>query len=218
MTVSPAAASTAGDSTAAVASVRQDAIDFDIAGQPLASALARYAVVADQTVLFSDALVQGRMSSPIKGRYVPQAALAALLIGTGLLAENPGGRLGDTFVLRPMAAVAAAAPAEPGLDRRYDGLVQVRVWEALCADPRTVPGSYRASLRLNIDAGGRLTQARLIGSTGDTGRDRAMVAAVNGLRLDHSPPADLRQPLLLVVMPSHGSAGSACAKSGSPPP
>lgn len=213
MALEPALATT---SDPAAASARQELLDFDIPAQPLASALERYAVVADQTVLFSDTLVEGRMSAPVKGRYVPQAALAMLLTGTGLMADGRGGQLKGTFVLGRLSDATSAAAAQPGLDRRYDGLVQARVWEALCADPRTEPGSYRASLRLSIDPAGRLTEPRLIGSTGDSGRDRAMLAALNGLALDQPPPTDLRQPLMLVILPRDRLAGRACRKSGTP--
>jgi len=216
MALEPALATTS-DPAPAAASVQQELLDFDIPGQPLASALERYAVLADQTVLFSDALVEGRMSAPVKGRYVPQAALATLLTVTGLMADGRGGQLKGTFVLRQLSDATAAAIAEPGLDRRYDGLVQARVWEALCADPRTEPGNYRASIRLNIDPAGRLTDARLLGSTGDAGRDRAMLAALNGLALDQSPPMDLRQPLMLIILPRDRLAGRACGKSGAAP-
>lgn len=215
MALEPALATTS-DPAAAAAPARQELLDFDIPAQPLASALERYAVVADQTVLFSDALVEGRMSAPVKGRHVPQAALAMLLTGTGLMADGRGGQLKGTFVLRRLSDATSAAATEAGLDRRYDGLVQARVWEALCAHPRTEPGSYRASLRLNIDPAGRLTEPHLIGSTGDAGRDRAMLAALNGLALDQPPPGDLRQPLMLVILPRDRLAGRACRKSGAP--
>ncbi|MGJ7573602.1 STN domain-containing protein [Variovorax sp. RB2P76] len=215
MALDPALA-TASDPAAAEAPARQALLDFDIPGQPLASALERYAVLADQTVLFSDALVQGRMSTPVKGLYVPQAALATLLTGTGLMADGRDGQLKGAFVLRRLSDAVPAAAAEPGLDRRYDGLVQARVWEALCADSRTEPGSYRASLRLNIDPAGRLTEPRLLASTGDVARDRAMLAALSGLALDQSPPMDLRQPLMLVILPRDRLAGRACGKRAAP--
>ena len=203
---------TADDPAAAAASAHGDSFDFDLPAQPLGLALERYAVITDRTVLFSDTLVAGRISAPVKGRHAPEAALAALLAGTGLAADNPGGRLQNSFVLKPAPSVAAvAAPVDAaGLDRSYDGLVQMRVWEALCADPRTAPGNYRASLRLNVDPGGRLAAPALIGSTGDAGRDQAVLAALDRLQMDHSPPADLRQPLVLVILPRGRITGQAC--------
>ncbi|KAF1066057.1 MAG: Ferripyoverdine receptor [Variovorax sp.] len=211
--MAPALASTTADPVAAAvpAPVQPQPLAFDIPAQPLASALERYAVIADQTVLFSDALVAGRVSAPVQGLHLPRVALAALLEGTGLTAENPGGKLRDAFVLRPVPVEIGAVPAiVPGLDRRYDGLVQTRVWEALCADARTAPGNYRASLRLNVDAEGRLEAPRLIGATGNAARDRAIVAALSGLRMDHPPPPELRQPLLLVILPRERVAVRAC--------
>ncbi|WP_411881433.1 secretin and TonB N-terminal domain-containing protein [Polaromonas sp. YR568] len=201
---------TADDPAAAAASAHGDSFDFDLPAQPLSSALERYAVITDRSVLFSDALVAGRMSSPVKGRHAPEAALAALLAGTGLAAENPGGRLQNSFVLKQASAAAAAQADGPGLERSYDGLVQMRVWEALCADRRTAPGNYRASLRLTVDPGGRLAAPALIGSTGDAGRDQAVLAALDRLQMDHSPPAGLRQPLVLVILPRGRIAGQAC--------
>ncbi|WP_447774152.1 TonB C-terminal domain-containing protein [Variovorax boronicumulans] len=214
MVVEPVLASSATGAENGVAALPDRAfLDFDLPTQPLASALQRYAVIADQTVLFSDALVAGRLSGPVKGRYAPQAALVALLAGTGLVADNPGGRLQNAFVLKQGAAVTSDAANGSGLDRRYDGLIQMRVWQALCADPRTVPGNYQASLRLNVDSAGQLA-SRLIGSTGDAGRDKAVVAALNGLRMDDAPPSDLRQPLMLVILPSARVAGRPCETGG----
>lgn len=216
MAVEPVLASSATGAANGVAALPHRAfLDFDVPAQSLASALQRYAVITDQTVLFSDALVAGRLSGVVKGRYAPQAALAALLAGTGLVADNPGGKLQNAFVLKPAPAVTAEAAAGPRLDRRYDGLVQMRVWQALCADPRTVPGNYRASLHLNIDLAGRLVP-RLIGSTGDAGRDQAMLAALNGLRMDAAPPVDLHQPLMLVILSSDRVAGRPCGTGDAP--
>ncbi|WP_411882698.1 secretin and TonB N-terminal domain-containing protein [Polaromonas sp. YR568] len=200
----------AGDPSAEAASVHGDSFDFDLPAQPLSSALERYAVITDRTVLFSDTLVAGRMSSPVKGRHAPEAALAALLAGTGLAAENPGGRLQNSFVLKQASAAVAAQADGAGLERSYDGLVQMRVWEALCADRRTAPGNYRASLRLNVDPTGRLAAPALIGSTGDAGRDQAVLTALDHLQMDHAPPAGLRQPLVLVILPRGRIAGQAC--------
>lgn len=215
MTMDPVLASASDGPGAEVAPVRGESFDFDVPAQPLSFALERYAVTADQTVLFSDALVAGRTSTAIKGRYVPRVALEALLAGTGLVADDSDLQLKGSFVLRQLSAGGAAEPSHAtGLDRRYDGLVQARIWEALCADPRTAPGSYRASLRLVIDSNGQLVGPRLIQSTGSVRRDGAMLAALSGLHMGHPPPAGLRQPLTLVILPRDRVAGRACATEG----
>lgn len=216
MAAEPIPASAADDTAGAAALTHRDTFDFDVSAQSLTSALERYAAITDSTVLFSDALVAGRMSAPVKGRYAPQAALTALLAGTGLVADNPQGRLQNTFVLKHAPADTAAPTGGSGLDRSYDGLVQMRVWEALCADHRTAPGGYRASLRLNVDQTGRLAAPSLIGSTGDTGRDQAVIAVLNGLQMGQSPPASLLQPLVLVILPRDRTAGQACRTGAAP--
>jgi len=189
-------------------------LEFDIAAQPLAAALQRYAVTADQTVLFSDALVSGRTSAAIKGRFPPRVALEALLAGTGLTADDSDPQLNGGFVLRraPVNSVDGVARTST-LDRRYDGLVQMRVFEALCADPRTVPGDYRALLRLQLDREGQLFP-HLVRSTGNVMRDAALLGALGGLRMEQAPPADLRQPLVMVILPRDRVAGTPCEAEG----
>jgi hypothetical protein len=185
-----------------------DRFDFDIPAQPLASALDRYAALAHRSVVFRDELVAGRISAPVLGRYTPQAALHALLADTGLVADDPDGDQSrkDAFVLQ-LAVTPPEPPQHTAFDRRYDALVQRQVWEALCADSRTVPGSYRSVLRFEVDGGGRLRQPRLLVSSGDNRRDRAMLGILAALRIDSAPPPDLAQPLTLAILPRAAIAG-----------
>jgi hypothetical protein len=193
-------------------------VQFDIPAQPLASALERYAVMADQTVLFSDALVAGRRSGAVRGRMTPRGALQALLAGTGLEADTAIGAGGSTFVLKPARPVPTpvAPPAAAQLDRSYDGLLQRRVWEALCRNPATTPGTYRAAMQIDVDENGRVIAPHLLSSTGDEARDQAVVATLHGLQLDYPPPASLRQPVLMVILPRERIAGRACPGQATP--
>lgn len=183
-----------------------------IAAQPLASALERYAVLTDQTVLFSDELVAGRHSRELRGYYSPQEALSLLLAGTQLRAERVGQGDGVSFVLRelPPTAAAASAPTADNGPRGYDGLVQRRVWQALCSHRETAPGPYRVVMLLTVTAGGQLAAPRLLGSSGDPRRDRAIVSALQGLRLDAPPPEGLKQPLVLLIVQGSGGTGMRC--------
>lgn len=184
---------------------------FDLPAQPLASALNHYATISGQSVMFPDALVAGQTSSAIRGRYAPQAALRALLAGTGLVADEVSGERQQAFVLRkPDLAATGTAPGVANVARSYDGLVQARVWEALCADTRTAPGRYRAIVRFGVDASGHLHQATLLHTSGDADRDAAMLATLGRLRMDRSPPATLAQPLTLVILPQDVLPGPGC--------
>jgi Secretin and TonB N terminus short domain len=205
----PAAARAATQPAMTAAAGARAPLYFSIPALPLAQALERYAVVADETVLFSDELVAQRRSHAIDGHFTPQEALDLLLIGTRLRAERMGeGGDSDSFVLREDHEADVSAPR---LDRSYDGLVQQRVWQALCARRLTAPGNYRAILLLEVDATGRLKAPQLLGSTGSPGRDRAIVATLQGLRLEALPPPSLQQPLALVILPTRKPAPVPCA-------
>lgn len=186
-------------------------IMFDVPAQPLADALRQYALLTHQPALFRSEIVAGRVSSAVNGLYSPEEALRRLLEGTGLIAEATDSSAGRAFVL--LKARTAPASVGRGGVGGYRSVVQIGVWEALCNNPRTAPGSYRLLLRLNVDATGRLRGVQLLESSGDTRRDGAILAALQGARLEAPPPADLPQPVTMLILPndSHGGvAGPRC--------
>jgi outer membrane receptor protein involved in Fe transport len=60
------------------------AVDFDIAAQPLSSALLQFSGQSGLQVLAADTRLAGRRVPPLRGRMTPDAALRRLLAGTGL--------------------------------------------------------------------------------------------------------------------------------------
>lgn len=184
-------------------------LEFDIPALPLGDALKRYAALTRQPALFRSELLQELTSSAVRGLHTPDAALRLLLDGTGLVAEKV--RTGSGVALSLKAADAApAAPRAAGLGSLagYPSLVQAQVWQALCDDARTRPGSYRSLLRLEVDAAGQVRRPRLLGSTGDAERDAAMLQVLQGVQLAQSPPPDLPQPLTLLVLPTDARGGT----------
>lgn len=177
-------------------------LDFDIPAQPLVAALNRYASLTLRPALFSSEVVAGRTSSAIRGRYAPEAALHLLLEGTGLAAEKIRSGPADAFVLKPVP-VPAPSPIETALARAgdYRGLLQARLWDALCGDARTRPGDYRALLRFEVDGVGQVRQVQLLGSTGNARRDAAVRARLERVRMDDPPPPGMPQPLTMIVLP-----------------
>lgn len=175
--------------------------DFDIPAQPLITALQLYGNVARKPALYRSEMLNGQASSPVRGRYAPQDALRVMLDGTGLVAEKFEHGPDSGFVLKP--APAAPAPRAAGLGRLagYPALVQARVWQALCGNPATRPGEYRSLLRFQVDATGQLERPRLIGSTGDARRDAAVLATLQGVRMDDAPPPDFAQPVTMLLLP-----------------
>jgi len=196
-------------------SVANTAMRFDLPRQPLAAALERYGQATGLPVFFDAVLVQGRWSSPVAGSYTPREALGRMLESTGLHPQSAGAGQREAFVILPDPPSSGAAPrgepsappASPGLVfRRYDGLAQTRIRETFCADPRLARGDYRAAVQFGIDPAGRIVEAWLLHTTGDGGRDAAIIAALHGVRLDRPPPAHMEQPITLVIQGESGRA------------
>ncbi|MDO5087509.1 MAG: secretin and TonB N-terminal domain-containing protein, partial [Comamonadaceae bacterium] len=79
---------------------------------PLAPALRALAAQANLLLSFTEAQTAGKTTSGLSGRHTPQAALHALLAGTGLQAAPlPGG--GYTLRAAPASTAAVPAPARP---------------------------------------------------------------------------------------------------------
>jgi TonB family protein len=186
---------------AALPGSADQALDFDIPAQSLASALQRYALISGRPALFSSAMVAGRSASAVRGRHTPEAALHLLLEGSGLTAQEGKGGPADAFVLKAVGPQAGGDPPDmDGLDIDYGGWVQAHVWDALCADTRTAPGDYRVLLRFEVDASGRIRQARLLTSTGSARRDAAVLDTLQHVRVERAPPAGMAQPLTMILL------------------
>ena len=84
---------------------------------------------------------------------------------------------------------------------RYAGVLQNTVTRALCQWTGAQFGRYRASLQLWIGRNGVVRQARVLSGTGDARRDEALAGVLSGLIMDTPPPADLPQPVTIVLAP-----------------
>ncbi|CAB5691297.1 Fe(III)-pyochelin receptor [Delftia tsuruhatensis] len=88
----------------AAAQAQEARMQFDIAAQPLATALGVFGKQARQQVLFDEADLAGRSAQAVKGLLTPRQALQQLLGGSGLAiaTERNGG-----FTLKPAPRPAA---------------------------------------------------------------------------------------------------------------
>lgn len=195
--------------------------DFDIPAMPLGDALKRFGAVTRHPALFRSEILAGQRSSAVQGRYSPEAALLRLLAGTGLVPEQFHTAAGVAWALKEEGGSSTApVPASLGDLSGYPSLVQARVWRALCGNARTRPGSYRSLLRFQIDAAGQVRRPRLLGSTGDALRDKAMIEVLRDVRVDDLPPPAPAQTLTLLIVPTRRD-GVRCddtADSGVPAP
>lgn len=178
--------------------------DFDIAAQPLAMALDRYASLTQRAAVFRSEIVAGRRSSAVRGRYTPEQALTLMLARSGVMAEKTQTGPSDAFVLKAVTEPVPTMQAALAAAGDYPGLVQVQIWEALCRNTGTRPGDYRALLRFRVDRRGQVAQVRVLGSTGNATRDAAVQLALERVRMDRTPPPGMPQPLTMLILP-HGA-------------
>lgn len=184
-------------------------VDFDIPAQPLAAALDRYGTATGLAVLVDRELTRGRRSAPLRGRYGLRQGLERLLAGTGLMALHTGNE-GVTLAPARLASttVSRTAQAPRGVGS-FARVLQTALGRALCTEPLTRPGHYRAALQLWIGRGGRVEHSRLLASTGDLIRDAALVERLRDMRTDRAPPSSLPQPITVLVVPE-SVAGMEC--------
>lgn len=195
-----------------VATSTAHVFDFDIAAQPLAVALHRFGEISGQPALFDASMLDGRMSSAVRGRLSAEQALGQLLERTGLRAERLRSEFGETYVLKAEADTGSANAMDM-LQRlqksAYAGQIQQGVLRALCADARTAPGSYHSLFRFQLDTEGQLVSPRLLDSSGDAQRDALLLHALRGLRLGSAPPAEVvQQPLTMSLTPDAPGAAA----------
>jgi len=95
-------------------------------------------------------------------------------------------------------------------DRNYAAAIQAGIQRSLCRSALTRPGSYRALLQVWIGRDGVVQHSRLVSSTGDPVRDRALVNSLQNLRIDRPAPSSLRQPVTLLLLPDSSGRRMEC--------
>jgi hypothetical protein len=194
-------------------------ISFQIPAQPLASALQAYGQKAGVQILYESNAAAGRTSVAVEGRFTREEALTRLLAGTQLAIQYTGPYAlilalpsadGDLPPPSPFATpdlllgelhVRAKNDGED-TDQFHDYADSIRsdVQKALQSNARTRGGNYRATLDLWIDPSRTVRRTALHRSTGDPDRDVAVAEALRGLAISRPTPANLPQPVRVVIM------------------
>ncbi len=170
---------------------------FDIPAQPLSDALYAYSTQTGIDVLVPAEMLANRRSSVVTGAFDPAAALHMLLSGTGLISRPTGAKAFTLALVPPPRFPAGRVP----LYSEYSAELQAALKQVLCQLAETRPGGYRIAARLWVGQSGAVTQVRLRGTTGDTGRDTLLSNLFQRVLLSTPPPAQLPQPTTLVVLP-----------------
>jgi hypothetical protein len=168
-------------------------IAFDIPSLPLDTALATFGAKSGYQVLYEAALTVGRQSHEVKGVYTPDVALRQLLSGTGL---NFDYIEDHAFTLLE----ASLRPTRNVMDfREYLGIVQSGLMALLCQRAETQPGTYNVAMQFSIGRSGSIENPHLLNSTGVETRDNAVMVALSRLTVGQAPPADMPQPVTMVL-------------------
>ncbi|MCW5559793.1 MAG: TonB-dependent receptor plug domain-containing protein, partial [Verrucomicrobiae bacterium] len=98
-----------------------ESVNFDIPAQPLSKALTQFADQAEFRLLYSTDMTEGRSTSGVSGRHLPEDALQQLLSGTGLtyrktepgtITLEPGGAGGVVPTIPPPAPSSGSGSKE----------------------------------------------------------------------------------------------------------
>lgn len=190
-----------------VAAPEDRQIDYDIPVQSLTSALSVFAATSGMQVLYETSLASGRKSTPVKGRFAPEAALRVLLEGTGLVARRTDI---DAITIAPDARERPVNAAVVTPDARFLGALQAGILRALCAANETRPGHYRLAFQIWMSPTGVIERSALLGATGVEQRDDALAKALQGVSTGAIPPYGLTQPITMVIVPREADRHSDC--------
>jgi len=183
-------------------------IHFDIPAQPLGSALERYGDATGREVLYDDTVGADRRSAPVAGAMTAEAAIDALLQGTGLAARFMAD---GTFALVPLAVTSRyETAAEAALRRQYYLRIRYSLRDALCAMPETRPGTYRLTALFWIGNTGQVARYERLASTGLPTRDRTVDLTLQRLAIGAPPPSGFEQPVLIMVSPERPGITADC--------
>ncbi|MCK9913465.1 secretin and TonB N-terminal domain-containing protein [Microbacteriaceae bacterium K1510] len=186
-------------------------VNFDLAAQPLGSALVEFANRTGMTALIDGELANGLHSSSVKGRFSPADALQVLLAGTGLAIRYVGA---NAFTVGPLTNPAVGNPQVRSTHRSdesaYFAELQNSVERTLCRNDDTRLGVYRAAFQVWIEETGRIRALHLLGTTGNESLDAAIVTRITNDTVA-PPPRDLPQPITIILRAESLNRG--CSRS-----
>jgi iron complex outermembrane receptor protein len=131
---------------------------FNVPAGPLGPALIEYARQAHRQVFYESALVKGRTTPGLQGRYSEEDALSRLLAGSGIVVDHTGP---NVIVLKP-----PAAPADPPASAETHAAVSTEVQELIVtgAQIRNVSpiSPLKTVSRDDMDGAGRASVADVL--------------------------------------------------------
>jgi hypothetical protein len=105
---------------------------------------------------------------------------------------------GASLSLNPLNVVAGDRPDDEQL-REFSEALQNDVSVALTKNTDVRSGNYRIRVKLWIDPSRAIRRAEVTETTGNSARDAAIVAVLEGLMVTRAPPLGLPQPVRIIV-------------------
>lgn len=182
-------------------------IKFEIPAQPLQAALETFGAASGLSGFYSAEFTESRLSNAVSGLYTPDAALRLLIEHTGLDVHYTAL---DAFVLEPSTSSTGASPAVR--DAGLDGLLQTRVREAFCREPLLASGDSRIAISFRLGSKGRVEAPLLLDTTGDAGRDAAVLTALGSVDIGPVPgrPGETGSSFVMLILPQRAGAVREC--------
>lgn len=177
---------------------------FALEAQPLQTALESFGVLTGFAGLYSASTTDGRMSAPVFGVYTPEVALRLLIESTDLVVYFTAL---DAYVLEPGDVLPSLPVAT---DRKYDGLLQWKVRDALCSLLAVETEKVRVALQFHVDAKGRISRPFLLDTTGKRTRDQMILTALRQLDVGQVP-LNTSEPFFMLILPEAFMPGGDCA-------
>ena len=185
---------------------------LEIPAQDLAAALGRFSELTGMAVLVDRQLTEGRRSSRVTGGMLPRLALAQLLAGSGLMAVYAGAE-GFTVQTARVLSPGQGSLRSASASRSFATEVQQGVLAALCGAELTRPGNYRAVLQLWVGRLGKVEYSWLVDTTGDYGRDEALIKLLGQIVIQRPPPSSMPQPVTILLEPAVSGKSMDCHES-----
>jgi iron complex outermembrane receptor protein len=183
--------------------------NYDLPGQSIATAIQAIARISGENVAAPAAVLRGRVSSPVRGRFTTEEALTRALAGSGLRAERASGgfvirvdpptdssdngrthgEVGDAAIVVTGSRIRGASTASPTITLNREQIRsagQATIAEALRTLPQNFGGGQNPGVGLNVPegngfdlGGGSSVNLRGLGSD-------ATLTLLNGHRLSYS--------------------------------
>ncbi len=121
-------------------------------------------------------------------------------LGTSVKGSGPGSGLGDGRGLQGVIGGTGNGDGRGGLAKAYGGKAGAKIAEALRNHRKTRTASLNVKVKIWPDSTGRITQAELVGTTGDSVMDDTIKKEIlTGLQIQEPPPAGIHMPIVLAL-------------------